>query len=273
MTRISIVTPSFNQAAFLSETLESVRSQHYPHLEHIVLDGASTDASIALLESKHGPAWQHLHWQSEPDRGQSHALNKGFAAATGDIVGWLNSDDRYRPGSLEAVARAFEQNPLIDVLYGDYTIMSATGDHISTRREIEFSRLILLHYRFTYIASTATFFRRRIFDEGNFLDESLHYAMDHDFFARLSHRGYRFKHLAAVLADFRLHPSSKGCSLPALFVVESRATTRKYSSLTHRIPTDILRDACFATLRILASLLRYSEKFLRGYYLPSTGKP
>ena len=273
MTRISIVTPSFNQASFLDETLESVRCQHYPHLEHLVLDGASTDDSIALLESKRGPAWNHLRWQSQPDRGQSHALNQGFAAATGDIIGWLNSDDRYRPHSLEAVARAFAQNPHIDILYGDYTIMSAAGAHISTRREIEFSRLVLLHFRFTYISSTAVFFRRRIFDEGNFLDESLHYAMDHDFFARLATRGYRFQHLPAILADFRLHPASKGCTLPALQLAESRATTRKYSSLTRRIPTRTLRDPCFAALRILASLLRYSEKFLRGYYLPSAGKP
>ncbi len=96
--RISIVTPSYNQAPFIEEALQSVKDQNYPSLEHIVIDGASTDSTVSILEKySQTPGWQHLRWVSERDQGQSDALNKGFRMAKGDIIGWLNSDDRYRP--------------------------------------------------------------------------------------------------------------------------------------------------------------------------------
>jgi glycosyltransferase involved in cell wall biosynthesis len=268
MTPISIVTTSLNHAHFLPETLDSVQSQHYPALQHLIIDGGSTDGTLPLLESKQGPNWQHLHWQSGPDGGQTQAMNKGLRRASGDIIGWLNSDDRYRPGCLHAVARAFDDNPAIDVLYGDYTFMDEHGAHIRNRREIEFSRLVLLYHRVPHIPTTATFFRRRIFDEGNWLDESLQYAMDHEFFVRLAVKGYRFQHLPTLLADFRLHPASKTCSMAYKQLIESRAAMHKHSPVALHIHNKPLRTVCLAAMQTAAAIARCSEKLLRGYYLP-----
>jgi glycosyltransferase involved in cell wall biosynthesis len=268
MTKISVVTTSFNHDAFLEETLESVRSQSYAEVEHVVVDGRSMDGTLALLESKTGEEWKHLRWTSEPDGGQTQAMNKGLRLATGEIIGWLNSDDRYRPGCLEKVARAFADNPDVDVIYGDYTFIDERGAHLRVRREIEFSMLVLLYLGPPHIPTTSTFFRRRIFDEGNWLDESLQYAMDHEFFIRLATKGYRFKHLGAVLADFRLHPSSKTCSMAGSQISESRIATRRHSPVALRIKNEVIRSMCLGVLKVLAVLARYGEKAVRGYYLP-----
>jgi glycosyltransferase involved in cell wall biosynthesis len=269
MIKISIVTASFNQAPFLHEMLASVRAQAYPSLEHIVLDGASSDGSTEILQEKQGAGWKHLKWRSQRDRGQSDALNQGFRLATGDVIGWLNSDDRYRADCLHTIADAFARNPDIDILYGDYTVIDATGKRQNIRREIEYNRFILFHYPTLCIPTPTAFFRRRIFDEANWLDESMHYAMDHEFFARLAARGYRFKHLPAILADYRVHPASKSCSLPSKQLAESRTVMHRYS-LASRLKLAPLRALCFAVLPIAAALARYAEKLVRGYYLPDS---
>src|ERR1700753_2443413 len=129
MIKISVVTPSFNQGSFLNETLQSIRSQDYANVEQLVIDGGSTDNTLELLQSCSGPEWQHLRWVSEPDGGCTQGLNKGIRLATGDVIGWLNSDDRYCAGCLETVARIFEQNPDIDVVYGDFNFMDEHGKH------------------------------------------------------------------------------------------------------------------------------------------------
>ena len=185
--------------------------------------------------------------------------------AKGEIVGWLNSDDRYRPGAIAAVLRVFAENPEVDVVYGDYALMDTDGNYLTTRREIAFNSFILRHHRVLYIPTTATFFRRRIFDEDNWLNEELHYAMDLDFFIRLAARGYRFKHIPVTLADFRLHPSSKTCTNAITVLAETRVIARHYSR-TSRIPLRFLSNAAFSLCRYAAAMLRYTEKFARGYY-------
>lgn len=266
--KISIVTPSFNQAQFIGECLDSVRLQHFPSVEHIVRDGGSSDGTISILE-KYSSEVPHgeLPWVSEPDRGQSDALNRGFRAASGDIVGWLNSDDRYRPGCLAAVDEAFSKNPDVDILYGDYTWIDESGRILKIRREIEFSQFILSYHRVLYIPSTATFFRRRIFDEGHFLDTRYHYAMDSEFFLRLAHKGYRFKHEPKLLADFRWHSESKSGLDPRKHLAEHDAIALHYSKAIQRLRSGTSRRLAFGTLRLAAGMLRYSEKMLRGYYL------
>ena len=268
MIKISVVTPSLNQGSFLDETLQSVRAQAYARTEQLVLDGGSTDGTLDLLQSRTGPEWQHLQWISEPDGGCTQALNKGIRMATGDVIGWLNSDDRYRPGCFETVARVFAENPHVDVLYGDFTLIDEKGTHLRVRREIEFSRLVLYYHRISPVPSTATFFRRRIFDEGNFFDESLQFAMDYEFFVRLANKGYRFKHIHALLADFRLHPTSKTCATGARQLAETRMTMQKHSPVALSIQNQTLRTLCLSACRIAAATVRYAEKLLRGYYLP-----
>lgn len=264
---ISIITPSLNQVAFIREAIESVEAQNYRHFEHIVLDGLSDDGTVELLGSlslnnKH----RSLRWISESDGGQSDALNKGFRRAKGDIVGWLNSDDRYRNGCFEKVVQAFKNYPEIDVFYGDYSFIDDRGGLLQTRREIEFSPFVLRYHRVLYIATTATFFRRRIFEEGNYLSEGLHYAMDVDFFLRLDGQGYKFKHLPEMLADYRLQPNSKTCSAPFMQRMEHNQVVLSSTPVLKNISSVVLKRALLLFLRTLAALRRYSEKLLRGYY-------
>jgi glycosyltransferase involved in cell wall biosynthesis len=273
MISISVVTTSFNQAAYLEQTLTSVQAQSYPALEHIVVDGASTDGTLNLLAGKCDDRWAHLHWVSEPDGGQTQAMNKGLRMAKGDIIGWLNSDDLYRPGCFEAVARVFKEHPEVDVLYGDYTIIDKDGRHLCERREIEPSRLVLFYHHILFIPTTATFFRRRIFDEGYWLDESLQYAMDHEFFVRLAIAGFQFLHVSALLADFRLHPESKTCATGARQLAETRWVRNHLSPVARRMRPGLLRSMCLGGLQFCAAMARYSEKFLRGYYLPPQSVP
>ncbi|MCB7128705.1 MAG: glycosyltransferase [Candidatus Brocadiales bacterium] len=265
--RITIVTPSLNQAAFIEEALWSVKNLNYPALEHIVVDGASTDDTLGILKNNtDSPGWEHLRWVSEPDNGQSDALNKGFRKATGDIVGWLNSDDRYRPGCFAAVVEAFQNDPEVDVLYGDYTWISENGRVWQIRREIEFSRFVLQYHRVLYIPATATFFRRRIFDEGNFIDTQFNYAMDYEFFLRLARKGYLFKHIPHLLADFRWHPQSKTGSAASKQLQEHDRIAQMYSPLLNWVPDGLARKLIFRCLRLAAAGARYTEKMARGYY-------
>jgi glycosyltransferase involved in cell wall biosynthesis len=267
MTEISIVTPSLNQGRFLGEALESVRLQNHPSVEHLILDGGSTDQTIPILQTLDGQSdWSHVHWESGPDGGQSDALNRGFAQAKGDIIGWLNSDDRYRPGCFDHVAKAFAENPDVDVVYGDFTVMSQDGIILRIRREIDFSRFILLYHRVLYIPTPSTFFRRRVFDDGYRLQPNLHYAMDYEFFLRLADAGYKFQHIPQVLADFRLHPESKTCSGELGQVREKRQVMLSVSPISRRLSSPPLRRAAFLALQTIAALMRWSEKMLRGYY-------
>jgi glycosyltransferase involved in cell wall biosynthesis len=264
---ISIVTPSFNQASFIGEALDSVRLQKAANYEHLVIDGMSTDGTVDLLrkQAKYSTR-QNMFWSSERDRGQSEALNKGFRQAKGEIIGWLNSDDRYRPGCFEYIVQAFEDNPEVDIFYGDYLMVDAVGKVLRIRREIEFNAFVLLYHRILYIPTTATFFRRRVFEEGNWLDETLQYAMDLEFFIRLSKRGYRFKHIPQILADFRMQPNSKTCSCPAMQRMEHRQVVLAAAPILGRLKSPRLKDLTLTLFWSVAAIRRYSEKMLRGYY-------
>lgn len=265
--KISIVTPSFNQAVFLEEALWSVKNQNYLPFEHIVVDGGSTDASVEILRKYSGqPGWDHLRWVSESDKGQSDALNKGFKLATGDVFGWLNSDDRYRPGCFEKVTKGFVLYPETDVLYGDLTFIRENGTVWSIRREIEFSHFMLLYLHMLYVPSTSSFFRRKIFDDGNWIDTNFHLAMDYEFILRLSNRGYKFKHLPELLADFRFHSQSKSGIHTNKQRKEHNAIGISYSPLLRTMGPGLPRNLLWIALRFLARSRRYSEKLYRGYY-------
>jgi glycosyltransferase involved in cell wall biosynthesis len=265
--KISVVTPSFNQGAFLEEALLSVKEQSYPALEHIVIDGGSTDGSVEILK-RYGsqPGWNHLHWVSEPDGGQGDALNKGFKLATGDVVGWLNSDDRYRHDCFERVVKGFVQYPNVDLLYGDYTYMDEKGRILRIRREIEFNRFILFYLHMLYIPTTSSFFRRRIFDEGNWIDINYKSAIDYEFILRIFSKGYVFQHIPELLADFRLHPQSMTVAHPEIGLTEHQEISAMYSPILRRMRGKFPRKCVSTGLQVIARGLRYSEKLLRGYY-------
>src|SRR5277367_5244413 len=265
--KISIVTPSFNQAGFLEEALLSVKNQGYTAIEHIVMDGGSTDGSVEILKRfSSEPGWEHLHWVSEPDGGQSDALNKGFKLATGGMIGWLNSDDRYRPGCFEKIVGSAARSPEADVLYGDSTFINENSQVWRVRREIEFNRFILRYLYMLYILSAATFFRRRIFQDENWINIKYSHAMDYEFFLRLDARGYKFEHVPELLADFRFHPESKTVTHPEIARMEHDSIVEMYSPVLKQMPGEFSRKALLTTFRVLARGLRYSEKLLRGYY-------
>lgn len=231
------------------------------------MDGGSTDGSVEILKRcSSQPGWGHLQWTSEPDHGQGDALNKGFKRVSGEIVGWLNSDDRYRAGCFFRVAEGFVAYPQTDVLYGDLTFMYENGDIWAIRREIEFSYFMLRYLHMLYVPSTSSFYRRRIFEDENWIDTKFDYAMDYDFILRLAERGYKFHHLRELLADFRFHPLSKTGTHADKMQAEHDAISISYSPMLRGMKDGLLRKSLSTGLRMVARGLRYSEKLLRGYY-------
>jgi len=204
MPRISIVTPSYDQADFLERTILSVLSQGYPHLEYIIIDGGSKDGSVDIIRKYDA---RLAFWVSEPDRGQADAIRKGFERATGDVVGWLNSDDMYLPGALLRVAEGYRKNPQGALFYGDYIKVDEKDRCIAVRQKTSFDYRIVLH-AYEIPIQPASFFDRRSYLAVGGIDTRFHYTMDHDLILRLARRG-TVHHVGGYLSAFRLHSSSK----------------------------------------------------------------
>ena len=201
---VSIVTPSYNQAQFLEATIQSVIGQDYPHVEYIVIDGGSTDGSVDILRKY---ADRLAYWVSEPDRGQSDAINKGFGRARGELLAWLNSDDVYLPGCVSAAVAFMLDHPEVGMAYGDVEVVDAQGRTILRPRWDEYDWMRLLTHRIA-IPQPAAFFRRAVTDRVGRLRADLHYAMDLEFWLRIGRR-YPIRRIDQTLAQFRLHAVSK----------------------------------------------------------------
>jgi glycosyltransferase involved in cell wall biosynthesis len=201
---VSIVTPSFNQAEFLEETICSVLDQAYEHLEYLIVDGGSTDGSLDILEKySHRLAW----WVSEPDKGQTDAINKGFAKANGDILAWLNSDDTYLPGSISEAVSYLEAHPDAGAVYGDCNLINEEGTVLGKfpARQTDYRRLMR---GYVHIPQQATFFRGDLWRRVGPLDPSFYFAMDYDLWVRLSKEA-PLKYHPRLWANFRLHGEAK----------------------------------------------------------------
>lgn len=203
--KISIVTPSFNQGGYIGRTIDSVLSQKYPNLEYFVQDGGSRDDTVDVLKA-YGERLDG--WVSEPDEGQSQAINRGFQHATGDIMAWLNSDDLLLPGALHVVAEFFERNPHIDVVYGNRLMVD--------ENDLEIGRWILPSHDSEvlpwadFVPQETMFWRRSIWEKsGGHIDESFRFAMDWDLILRFKKSGARFAHIPKFLGAFRIHESQK----------------------------------------------------------------
>ncbi len=218
----------------------SVSRQLGTSVEHIVIDGSSTDHNLAIVKRYSG-----VQWTSEPDRGQSEAINKGFLRAAGDLVGWLNADDYYLPGGLQAIARAAREHPEADVIYGDCVFVDCAGKMVRSKVEHDFDRSVLLYFG-CYIPSTATFFRRRIIDSGWLLDCDYQVCMDFEYFARLAHAGFKFCYVPHFVAAFRWHGSNV-----SLRQLPRRREERQRVQLSFGE-----RDLSGSTLDLLANLYR-----------------
>jgi glycosyltransferase involved in cell wall biosynthesis len=204
--RISIVTPSYNQGQFIEETIRSVLLQGYPNLEYIVIDGGSTDDSIEIIE-KYAP-WI-AYWTSEPDRGQAHAINKGLARSTGDLLGWINSDDMLLPQAAQNIAAAFEQSPQA-VLVGDIVDSYQDGGHrlLLQQKNITFQTIVEPWRHRMRWHQPGVYFPRSLYQQIGLLDEALHYVFDRDWLCRALQVAL-VHYLGVPVAQFRHHNQSK----------------------------------------------------------------
>jgi len=212
--KISIIMPSFNQGRYLAAAIRSVLSQDYPNKELILIDGGSTDQSVEIIRQYQSDLAYSV---SEPDRGQAHALNKGMTHATGDIIGWLNSDDCYVPGAFNRVVAAFHQNPDAILVHGDRIMIDSNG-HVSGWTTLPAFDPATTGY---IVASDTTFWKKSCCDNLHF-DENLRFAMDLDYFSRLYHIG-RFVKLDSYLGAFRCHFESKSATIQSVGDVEGKA--------------------------------------------------
>lgn len=207
--KISVIVPSYNQGPFLEHCLNSIVCQGYPNLELIVIDGGSTDNSREILENFNSYI---TYWVSKKDKGQSDAVNRGILRSTGDIIGWINSDDIYLDKCLFSASKLFHENPNWDIVFSNYYFVDKESRVIKKRKEIPFDFNIYLWTHDCYHANCAGFFRKRVFDRVGLLNESLNYGMDYEFYLRSYQQGCIIRHSDSYWGAYRLHDNSKSVS-------------------------------------------------------------
>lgn len=222
--KISIVTVSFNQGQFIEDNILSVINQNYPNVEHIIIDAGSTDGTIDILKKYDN----YLNWTSEPDKGQSDGLNKGFKKATGEIIGWFNSDDRIPLGALHKVARFFIENPDEIAVVGNQSIIDENGELIRVVKSRSYSYDYLVNHA-RGITQNSTFFKKEVFEKTGYLDETLHYAMDRDLFIRIA-KIKAMPYIPETLGEFRLQEDAKTAKGSFYFSKELIKIRKKYGS-------------------------------------------
>jgi glycosyltransferase involved in cell wall biosynthesis len=202
---VSVITPSFNQAPFLEETIRSVLEQDYPRIEYIVVDGGSADGSVGIIKRyAHKLAW----WVSEVDKGQADAINKGFGRAKGGILAWLNSDDTFEPGAVSAAVEYLQAHPEVGMVYADCNFINEQGQVIGKfgAAQTDYKRL---RQGYVHIPQQTVFFRAGLWHAAGPLDPSFYFAMDYDLWVRIASRA-AIKYLPGqTWANFRIHASGK----------------------------------------------------------------
>jgi glycosyltransferase involved in cell wall biosynthesis len=249
------VTPSYNQGQFLEQAILSVLDQGYPNLEYIVIDGGSTDDSVEIIK-KHR---KHLaYWVSEPDEGQTNAINKGFARSSGQIMNWLNSDDLLLPGALDAVAAAFSRDSAVDFVYGDCDLIDADGKMLIRQRAPEFDRDVMVYGR-SVLSQPACFWSRSVWQKLGALDEQYGFCMDMEFWVRAAVTGCVFKLVRRPIAATRLHRAAKTSTIHDRLWQEHRAILNRYELLPfgrHRALNRAAYRALVWTYKIIGACRR-----------------
>ncbi len=225
--KISVVTPSYNQGPFLERTIRSVLNQEYPHLEYIIIDGGSSDGSVELIRKYERNL---AYWVSEPDRGQSHAINKGFARASGDLLAWLNSDDFYEEKALEKMGEMYRRNPRADVFVGAGRIVNPEGKTLYYRDP---SEGIDLQKIFNWLNGAdflqpSCFFTKRAWGESGGLDETLQIALDLDLWLRMAKRNLAFVTTPELLSTSVAHENAKTIAQRHLMIVDASIAIIKH---------------------------------------------
>jgi len=189
----------------LERTILSVLNQNYPNLEYIIIDGGSTDGSVELIKKYE----RYLaYWVSEPDRGQAHAINKGFKMASGELVGWQNSDDVYLTNAFRRIIKEYKSNPWYDVWFGNIYLIDKDDLIIKEMKFIPFSLEHLVFYDWN-LSSQGVFWKRNVFEKVGYLDETFQVLFDWDWFIRLGLYGFKFKFVREFLGGYRIHEASK----------------------------------------------------------------
>lgn len=199
---VSIVTPSFNMGGFIEETIRSVLDQDYPNIEYLVMDGGSSDGTLDILKRYEG----RLKYVSEPDRGQTDAVNKGFQSSRGSIFTFLNADDTLLPGAVTAAVQAFADHPEAGVVYGDAWFIAEDGSRTAPYPVEPFDAKKF--ERRCFICQPAAFIRREVYSSSGMLDPERHNALDYDLWIRIAQR-YPMKKIDKFLANSRIHEGSK----------------------------------------------------------------
>lgn len=225
MPLVSIITPSYNQGPFIEDTILSIKNQDYPNIEHIIVDGESTDNTLEIVKKYEGT--YNMKWISEPDEGQADAINKGFRRATGDIICWLNSDDVYlSKNALSKIVALFQEYPKADVITGGGVLMSREG-HWTQPIHSEKKRICYKHLRYgDSILQPATFFKREVI-EGEWCDTSLDFAFDWDLFIRLT-KNYNFLPVDEIIAGYRMYGENKTAAGGAKRAAELVRVVKRY---------------------------------------------
>lgn len=252
--RISLVTCSYQHGPYIESTIRSVLAQEYANLEYIIIDGGSNDATPAILDRYRQRCSAVV---TEPDRGQTDALIKGFARCSGEIMGWLCSDDLLLPGALQAVNAYFAAHPEVMAVYGDALWIDAQGRLVRPKREMGFSRFVFL-YDHNYIPQPSMFWRRSLYESVGGLDDRFDLAMDSDLWERFSHTA-SIDHLRRFLSCMRFYPEQKTRSRRAEGSLED-AAIRSRGSVPHRARWR------YAAARGLARVMRISRKAACGGY-------
>lgn len=203
---LSILTPSYNQSDYITKNIESIKGQKFNDFEHIVLDGGSDDGTVEILDGYDNS--YDLRWISEPDRGQTHALNKGFQMANGQWIGWQNSDDFYLPGAFDRFRQTLQENPQADAIYGDLIIVNEDGEKISEQFMTRPSKFVQRHWSL-FASNQSLFIKRTVLKEIFPLDEKLEYTMDAELTWKLLDGDYNLTHVAEPLGAFRVQPDAK----------------------------------------------------------------
>jgi glycosyltransferase involved in cell wall biosynthesis len=241
-TLVSVLTPSFNQGRWLADNLRSVAAQSYAPIEHVVMDGGSTDGSLEILAS----ASPSVTWESAPDRGQSDAINKAFARSNGEIIGWLNSDDAYfSSGAVARAVKVFAEHPDVGVVYGHAALVNAEGTILHIMWSPSFARTLLRAY--DLIWQPTVFVRRSVIGRDNLVDPDFDYSMDLELLLHLAGRT-RFQRVNSILAIDRHHLQRKSLTRPDLAAHDRLLLAQKY------------RMSALGTNRVLCKIVKVGAR-------------
>jgi len=256
---VSVVTPSYNKVAFIEETILSIRNQTYPHIEHIVVDGGSTDGTLDILRRYE----DKLKWISEPDKGQSDAINKGWRMAKGQILAYLNADDTYMPWAVESAVRCLSDNPDAGMIYGQCSIIDQHGQVTGqyTREDFNMKRLLCCS---CFIAQPTVFIRREVLNEVGYLDTNLYMAMDLDFWIRIALK-YRVKYLTRLLANYRFCPGTKTADELYRNEADHLHILEKLFA-NPSLPTDLrrIKRAAYANVYLMAGIHKHTVRDMKS---------